>query len=219
MWLRARWRIFVEIANHWALNDKSSREQAATEQRLGSLKSLFVLFEEMDPGGHGTLTLERMQEALLDVDSRLVSSFHALGLEVTDVRTLFLLLDRDRKGFINVDEFLLGCFRLKGEARTLDIMKLQYQCEFIMHNLVNVVDMLSRRDVDMMEVGSPGCVVDSGAGSQTDFRNFSAAVVSKQLREVLNMNGSAVQSSARHEGSESPGPREMQRRFRSQVTM
>jgi len=138
--------IFVEIANHWARNDKASQEQEATEKRITSIRRLRELFDELDPGGHGTVTFESMHEALLDANGRLVSSFHALDLEVTDVRTLFLLLDRDRKGFINVEEFLLGCFRLKGEAKTLDVMKLQYQCEWIMHNMVSMMDTLNHLD-------------------------------------------------------------------------
>jgi len=138
--------IFVEIANHWARNDKASQEHGATEKRLTSIKRLQELFNELDPGGDGTLTFESMHEALLDVNNGLVSSFHALDLEVTDVRTLFLLLDRDRRGFINVEEFLLGCFRLKGEAKTLDVMKLQYQCEWIMHNMASMMNMLNRLD-------------------------------------------------------------------------
>ncbi|CAK0843020.1 unnamed protein product [Prorocentrum cordatum] len=89
-----------------------------------------------------------MQEAIATGDDRLVSSFHALELEIMDVRTLFLLLDRDRKGYVSTDEFLLGCFRLKGEARTLDIMKLQYQCEWIMHNVLSMSDNLENvRDI------------------------------------------------------------------------
>ncbi|CAK0891099.1 unnamed protein product [Prorocentrum cordatum] len=221
-------RIFVEIANHWALNDKASREQAATEKRHSSLKRLYHLFNDMDPGGHGTLTLEGMHEALLDENSHLVSSFHALELEVTDVRTLFLLLDRDRKGFINLEEFLLGCFRLKGEARTLDIMKLQYQCEFIMHNLVNISDVLTRRDACDTWGAAPsprGSGADTPAGAHTDFRNFSAAVVRQQLGEVLRKSGSAAQSSAAasltntsRDGSESPAPRALRNQM-SQLSL
>jgi len=138
--------IFVEIANNWAQNDSHAQIQAESEQKAFFIRALHELFCELDTAGHGSLTLEGMQEAIATGDDRLVSSFHALELEIMDVRTLFLLLDRDRKGYVSTDEFLLGCFRLKGEARTLDIMKLQYQCEWIMHNMVSMMDTLNHLD-------------------------------------------------------------------------
>jgi len=177
--------IFVEIANHWARNDKASQEHGATEKRLTSIKRLQELFNELDPGGDGTLTFESMHEALLDVNNGLVSSFHALDLEVTDVRTLFLLLDRDRRGFINVEEFLLGCFRLKGEAKTLDVMKLQYQSEWMMHNIANMLDIMTSRDAWQKAEATPHYGAEEPSfGFTTDFRSFPALVACQQLAQL-----------------------------------
>ncbi|CAK0827225.1 unnamed protein product [Prorocentrum cordatum] len=215
--------IFVEIANHWARNDKASQEQAAAEKRIGSIKRLHDLFMELDPGGHGTVTFEGMLEAVLNVDKGLVSSFHALELEVTDVRTLFLMLDRDRKGYINLEEFLLGCFRLKGEAKTLDIMKLQYQSEWIMHNIANILDILTSRDIPdtwrpqtspRHDAATPTSAYQHvramvGTGASTDFRkNFPAMVASQQLAQLQRLSepgqalpGGSERTSASLEGS------------------
>jgi len=68
-------------------------------------------------------------------DERVVAYLSAFGLDITEVQTLFLLLDRDQKGVIDIDDFLLGCMRLKGGAKTLDVAKMQYDCEWIVHNL------------------------------------------------------------------------------------
>merc|ERR1711862_400106 len=70
-------------------------------------------------------------------DHRILTYFQVLGLEITDVETLFVLLDKDQKGSVDMDEFLLGCMHLKGEARSLDIAKLQYEVEWIVHTLEN----------------------------------------------------------------------------------
>ena len=127
--------IFVEIANRWAHNDTWAQVQTAEASRRKTMQQLHELWMEQDVGGYGTLTLELMYDAFLDTNIGLVSKFSGMGLELTDVRTLFLLLDRDQKGFINMQDFLLGCFRLKGRAKTLDLVKLQYQTEWIMHTL------------------------------------------------------------------------------------
>ncbi|CAK0820519.1 unnamed protein product [Prorocentrum cordatum] len=148
--LFARWRIFgtanvvtgifVEIANHWARSDSSSMEQFAAEKRTNVMSRLRDLFQDLDTGGDGRLTLEGMRHVIFNVSRGLIDRFHALDLEVTDVRTLFLLLDRDQKGHITLDDFLLGCLRLTGEAKTLDVMKLQYQCEWMMHTISTIVE-------------------------------------------------------------------------------
>jgi hypothetical protein len=181
--------IFVEIANHWAHHDSHTQVQAESEQKLFCIKALLELFNELDPSGHGTVTLEGMLCALREGDERLVNSFHALRLEVMDVRTLFLLLDRDRKGFISTEEFLLGCFRLKGEAKTLDIMKLQYQSEWVMHNLVRMQEKLD--DMSNRPSRDPPASDAMPRDESCLFRNLSAQVTSHQLKQVLRRSQSA----------------------------
>jgi len=186
--------VFVEIATHWARNDKASQEQAAAEERLSTITRLQSIFNDLDPGGHGTVTLERMHEALLDAGGHLVSSFHALDLEVTDVRTLFLLLDRDRKGCVNVEEFLLGCFRLKGGAKTLDVIKLQYQCEWMMHNMVSILDILTSRNSLEKAEASPRHSGED-VGTFPHCRIVPAMVASQhlaQLDHVLSRSGNPL---------------------------
>jgi len=133
--------IFVEIAKQWAHNDRDMQVQEELNKRVFYLRAMEELFSELDPDNTGILTLKDFQDLLMN-DKRILHTFHALQLELMDVRTLFLLLDRDRKGFINVEEFLLGVLRLRGDAKQMDVMKLQYQTEWIMHNLGSVGETL-----------------------------------------------------------------------------
>jgi hypothetical protein len=215
--------IFVEIANHWAQNDSHAQIQADSEQKAFVIRALHELFGELDAGGHGTLTLEGMQEAIASGDERLVSSFHALELEIMDVRTLFLLLDRDRKGYVSTEEFLLGCFRLKGEARTLDIMKLQYQCEWIMHNVLSINDnvddiganmskVLSSLDASALQAelvesneSGPNATTAATGPSPCFYRNLSAHLTSQHWEEVLRQ-GRPQGASASISGDECDTP-------------
>merc|ERR1719491_2797175 len=87
----------------------------------------------MDADNSNEVTLEEINAALQD--KRLLAYFNALELDFSDVQTLFVLLDRNQKGAINLGEFLRGCMRLRGEARTFDLAKLQYQSEWLMHNV------------------------------------------------------------------------------------
>merc|ERR1740121_2840658 len=49
----------------------------------------------------------------------------SLDLEISDVDAFFNLLDYDGNGAVDIDEFTLGCMRLKGTARSLDVARLQ----------------------------------------------------------------------------------------------
>merc|ERR1711935_694285 len=49
------------------------------------------------------------------------------GLDVDDADRLFTLLDENRDGELGLDEFLSGCLRLKGLARSIDVFGLIHQ--------------------------------------------------------------------------------------------
>merc|ERR1711871_1041147 len=70
----------------------------------------------------------------------MVAYFKALKLDISDVHTLFVLLDRDREGSIDIDEFVVGCMRLRGEATSLDMAKLVLESEYTLHNVEILVD-------------------------------------------------------------------------------
>jgi len=63
-----------------------------------------------------------------------------MGLDIDQVRTLLTLLDRDQNGEVDIEEFITGCLRLKGGAKSLDMAILQYQVEWV----VNSVETLNK---------------------------------------------------------------------------
>merc|ERR1719356_999733 len=93
------------------------------------LERLSKIFEEMDDDCQGCITAEDFQKKL--DDERVTTYFEALKLDVSDARKLFTLLDYDRSGEIDIDEFLRGCLKLKGESRALDMAIMQYEVRWI----------------------------------------------------------------------------------------
>ena len=51
----------------------------------------------------------------------------SVGMSVPKVSGLFKLMDLDNSGEVSVDEFLLQCMRLKGNAKSVDLMSLMYE--------------------------------------------------------------------------------------------
>jgi len=125
--------VFVSTAINVAQQDKDSLIQEEIRNKERYLKQMRQVFREVDTNQSGTLSMEEFEEALRD--ERVVAYLNAMDLDFTDVKTLFILLDRDTNGTIDIDEFFAGCLRFKGDAKSIDIAKLQYELEWVMYNI------------------------------------------------------------------------------------
>merc|ERR1719367_850173 len=59
----------------------------------------------------------------------------ALDLETSDARNLFKLLDIGGTSMIDTNEFVSGCLRLKGSARSIDMARLMHDVRWCMSQL------------------------------------------------------------------------------------
>jgi len=125
--------IFVETAMQSGTQDRDTVVQEELVQKQVYVAKIQQCFQQLDTHNCGYIGIQELEGAV--ADEGMVAYINSLGLDISDVSTLFLLLDRDHSGFIDIEEFLLGCLRLKGEARSLDIAKLGYQVEYLMQCL------------------------------------------------------------------------------------
>lgn len=121
--------VFVESALQSNLKDKDLVVQEELAKKKAYLQSMQDIFEEMDRDGRGTIALDEFESKLQD--QRVVAYFSGLKLDVSDAKVLFHLLDYDRSDEIGIDEFLDGCYKLQGEASTLDLKIMQYELKFL----------------------------------------------------------------------------------------
>lgn len=129
--------VFVESAVTNAQRDREAIIQEQMESNRVYLQNMQKIFHELDRDGDGNIAIHELRCAVKD--ERVVACLNAFGLDITDAHTLFVLLDRDQSGLIDTDEFLLGCLRLKGEAKNLDVAKIQYECEWLIHNVETII--------------------------------------------------------------------------------
>ena len=54
-----------------------------------------------------------------------------LDITVADAVEMFDVLDTDNSGSVSASEFVTGCMRVKGEARTVDILKLDREMQSV----------------------------------------------------------------------------------------
>lgn len=132
--------VFVDNAVETARTQRDFLVEKEMELRERYIMELHDIFEEMDTDGSGTLSLDEIKAFLNDL--RVQSYFQALGLDTHDTERLFRLIDDDASGEVAVQEFLDGCLRLKGEARSIDVHAVMYDCKELMRVVEDVHQMV-----------------------------------------------------------------------------
>jgi len=116
---------FVESAMRSAQNDKDELIYAQIAARDSELQELLKLFQEGDSDESGTISWDEFKQHL--ANDRVCALFRAIGLEVDEAMGLFRLLDTHRTGMLPIEELVIGCMRLKGNAKSIDLATLMYE--------------------------------------------------------------------------------------------
>jgi hypothetical protein len=134
--------VFVDTAMQRSQSDRELLVQQEMEQKVEFVEMLQRVFEELDSNGSGTLTLDEFEQQIQD--EHILTYLSTLELDIDQVRVLLSLLDVDQNGEVDIEEFITGCLRLKGRAKSLDMAILQYQIEWMLHNLSSLSDNISQ---------------------------------------------------------------------------
>lgn len=117
--------VFVQRAEEIAHVDHDLVIQEETAKKNTYLKQIQNLFTEVDTDGSGTVSWEELKTNLLD--ERVLTYFSLLQIDIAEAKGLFQLLDVDASGSVGIDEFVMGCMRLKGAARSIDLAHMLYE--------------------------------------------------------------------------------------------
>lgn len=110
--------VFVQTALQSARDEEDA---FLTDQII----SLFHMRANAELAGLGksaqTLTSDEVEEVLAN-QGEAVKEWRAIDLKPEEAKYLFNLLDIERKGEVDFEEFLSGCLRLKGSAKSIDML-------------------------------------------------------------------------------------------------
>jgi hypothetical protein len=118
--------VFIENANKITMKDEEHVIMEDMSARQQWFEEVQMLFSRADVTGTGALDYPAFHGHVSDV--RVQAFFRKLGLDVEASGSygLFQLLDFNGDGKVDMDEFVLGCSQLHGNARSLDIAKLRH---------------------------------------------------------------------------------------------
>jgi len=129
--------IFVETTFSLAQMDRTIVTQNEMEKNMRLMEGLRELFDEIDDDQSGTITWGEFEKHVTGPE---VSAYmRALDLEATQVEGLFKLLDANREGYVDIDDFVMGCLRLKGCAKTVDIATVMFEQKKMQSTIVGLL--------------------------------------------------------------------------------
>lgn len=159
--------LFCQTAIDSASQDKDAVISAKAMQRETYKKNLKKLFQELDDFGQetpdGIFSLDELERYM--EDARMKDHFAALDLELSDAWTFFKLLDYDEQGLMDIDRFIDGCLKLKGEAKSLDINTMLYEHKWLLRKVGNLISLVES-GFDKMAMGMQH--TQSGVSSVTE---------------------------------------------------
>merc|ERR1712032_1393296 len=112
--------------------------QAQLQNKHKYVQRTKQLFKSIDADGSGAVTIRELEQHLYDPQVR--EHFSALEIDIDDAWTFFQLLDADNSCIIDAAEYVEGCLRLKGYARSLDMARLMYEHRWMTKRLVAFID-------------------------------------------------------------------------------
>lgn len=140
-------RIIYGVFLHVTFSCAASDDEAliAKKQREAGkyAKKMNKLFNALDQEGDGFLDKDEFMQIIQD--PRMISLLSALELEIHDAELVFDLTD-DGDGKMSADEMAFGFSRLKGNARSVDILALTSLTREALHKLDQVLDDLGDKN-------------------------------------------------------------------------
>jgi len=109
--------VFMENADEFADRDLIIQRESAKVDSF--ISEMLDLWYEFDGSTSGRITWEQFTAYFSDSSVQAYLAAH--NLETSHADMLFKLLDKDRTGDIDLDEFVLGLIRLRGDAKATDV--------------------------------------------------------------------------------------------------
>jgi len=109
-------------------------ELVSNESFVAEMKGIF---EEVDVLGTGCINWDQFRAFIKNEEVQ--AYFNTQQLDTSDARELFNLLDQDGDGEVCIEEFILGCKKLKGQAKSSDVATLLRESKRANHKHLKVM--------------------------------------------------------------------------------
>lgn len=135
--------LFVDRAMDIQQQDRDTQVKEQIDQEDALVKDLRKIFHEADADSSGLLSWDEFNKHLQE--PRILATLASLDLDVSEAQSLFRILDYSGSGEVNVDDFVWGFMRLKGNAKSADLCTLLYEHRQLKAKLADVFGCFNER--------------------------------------------------------------------------
>lgn len=128
---------------------QTALQNAKEEEDLFLTDQIEKLFEIQDKETKKRITLEEIEARLMNPET--AADWKAINVQATEAKYLFDLLDIDESGEIGFEEFLGGCLRLHGTAKSFDLLTVMQETRSLAKNWTSHAEDLERVVEDMRQ--------------------------------------------------------------------
>eukprot|EP00930_Biecheleria_cincta_P094926 TRINITY_DN8664_c0_g1_i1.p1 TRINITY_DN8664_c0_g1~~TRINITY_DN8664_c0_g1_i1.p1 ORF type:complete len:596 (-),score=97.56 TRINITY_DN8664_c0_g1_i1:90-1877(-) len=129
--------LFLKETLQVAADDAETQVKEHAAQRAAITSKMKAIFEFLDESGDGNVTYQEFSAAIDRPDIRAYMA--VIDLDVHQMESLFRLLD-DGDGKISCEEFTMGVMRLKGHARSLDVVAIEHDVKRLERHILRMLD-------------------------------------------------------------------------------
>lgn len=135
--------VFVENANQMTTKDEDNMIMEQLMHRRQWLHEMKGLFTSVGASKNGQLEYQEFEKQFTDV--RVQAYFRKFGIDVdaNSAPAIFGLFDFNKTGVIDTEEFLTGIGQIHGNARAIDMCKLQHETRDLHNKVGMLVSMMS----------------------------------------------------------------------------
>lgn len=144
--------VFCNTAIESAQSDKDIAIMKQMRKHDAQVQALRHIFKEIDHDKSMHVTLAELKEAL---SAKKLSSFmESMGISTQDVSTLFMIIDTDKSGMIDLEEFVSGCMQLHGPAKSLQLAQMSHENRVtrqVIKHLANSISSIKKQMSSVLE--------------------------------------------------------------------
>merc|ERR1719272_107482 len=114
--------IFVDSAVCTRTEDEVVQNWREDQERTS--KEVRRIFQAADKDESGELTLEELMQQL--ENPWVTAYFSGINIDPNEAKIIFTLMDTNNSGSVTIDEFIDGTMKLKGFAKSVDVMAMMF---------------------------------------------------------------------------------------------
>lgn len=117
--------VFCQSAMESAASDKEMAAMLHLCNQKKYVDTIRGIFKDMDGDESEIVTIDEFQDA---IKTETLSAFlESIDISTTDAWSLFRIIDADKSGCIDVEEFVNGCLSLRGSAKAIQVAKMSLE--------------------------------------------------------------------------------------------